>query len=47
MISVEELLKPISAEQPCGPDLSYDASLQQLETLVAGKPETFSAGPNI
>ena len=40
MISVEALLKPISAEQPCGPDLSYDASLQHLETLVAGKPET-------
>ncbi len=40
MISVEELLKPISAGQPCGPDLSYDARLQQLETLVAGKPET-------
>ena len=44
MISVEDLLKPISAGQPCGPDLAYDPAFQQLETLVRGKPETqFSA----
>jgi type VI secretion system protein ImpA len=44
MTSVEELLKPISAEQPCGPDLAYDPAFQQLETLLRGKPETqFSA----
>lgn len=44
MSSVEELLKPVSAEEPCGPDLAYDPAFQQLETLVRGKPETqFSA----
>jgi len=40
MIAVEELLKPISAENPCGEDSTYDPSFQQLETLVRGKPET-------
>ncbi|MGH8023258.1 MAG: ImpA family type VI secretion system protein, partial [Limisphaerales bacterium] len=44
MINAEELLKPISNEKPCGEDLSYDAGLQELETLIKGKPETqFSA----
>ena len=44
MTSAEELLKPVSAEEPCGPDLAYDPAFQQLETLVRGKPETqFSA----
>ncbi len=44
MIVVEELLKPISEEAPCGEDLSYDATLQALETMARGKPETqFSA----
>ena len=44
MISIENLLKPISAEARCGPDLAYDPAFQQLETLVRGKPETqFSA----
>jgi type VI secretion-associated protein, ImpA family len=44
MIVAEELLKPISEEAPCGEDLSYDAGLQALETMVRGKPETqFSA----
>jgi len=38
MISVEELAKPVSAEQPCGADLAYDPAFQQLETLVRGKP---------
>lgn len=40
MISVDELLKPISAEEPCGPDLSYDPAFQQLGILLTGKPET-------
>jgi type VI secretion system protein ImpA len=45
MIAVEELLKPISEESPCGDDLSDDASLQELETMARGKQETqFSAG---
>ncbi len=44
MIVAEELLKPISDEAPCGEDLSYDPSLQELETLARGKEETqFSA----
>ncbi|HEY1789651.1 MAG TPA: type VI secretion system protein TssA [Verrucomicrobiae bacterium] len=40
MINAEELLKPISDEKPCGEDLSYDAGLQELDTLMKGKPET-------
>lgn len=44
MIAVEELLKPISEESPCGEDLSDGASLQELETMARGKQETqFSA----
>ena len=44
MIVAEELLEPISEEAPCGEDLSYDASFQELETLARGKEETqFSA----
>lgn len=44
MINAEELLKPISDEKPCGEDLSYDPGIQELETLMKGKPETqFSA----
>src|ERR1700739_2370135 len=44
MINAEELLKPISDEKPCGEDLSYDPGIQELETLIKGKPETqFSA----
>ena len=44
MIAIEELLQPISEETPCGEDLSYDVTLQELENLARGKPETqFSA----
>jgi type VI secretion system protein ImpA len=44
MIEVEELLNPISAESPCGEDVSYDPKFLAVDTLVAGKPETqFSA----
>jgi type VI secretion system protein ImpA len=44
MIVAEELLKPITDQAPCGEDLSYDASLQELETMARGKEETqFSA----
>ena len=44
MIVAEDLLKPISDESPSGEDLSYDAGLQELETLARGKEETqFSA----
>ncbi len=36
---IEELLKPISPEQPCGPDLSNDGRFDELETILKGKPE--------
>lgn len=36
---VEKLLQPISADQPCGPDLSYDPRLDELETILKGQPE--------
>jgi type VI secretion system protein ImpA len=36
---VEKLLQPISAEQPCGPDLSYDGRFDEIETILKGKPE--------
>jgi type VI secretion system protein ImpA len=44
MIAAEELLQPISEEAPCGEDLSYDASLQALENMARGKPETQFSG---
>jgi type VI secretion system protein ImpA len=37
-IPIEKLLQPVSAEQPCGPDLSYDPRFDELETLLKGKP---------
>jgi type VI secretion system protein ImpA len=44
MINADELLEPISEDAPCGEDLSYDPSLQELETMARGKEETqFSA----
>src|SRR5689334_4799434 len=44
MINVEELLKPVSSDSPCGEDFTYHPSFQNLETLARGKPETqFSA----
>lgn len=36
---IEKLLQPVSAEQPCGPDLSYDPRFDELETVLKGKPE--------
>ena len=36
---IEKLLQPVSADQPCGPDLSYDPRFDELETLLKGKPE--------
>jgi type VI secretion system protein ImpA len=45
MINVDDLLRPMSSEHPCGGDLSYDPALQELDGLVEGKPETqFSDG---
>jgi type VI secretion system protein ImpA len=43
MIDVEELLNPISAENPCGEDISYEPKFLALDALVGGKPETFSS----
>ena len=44
MNEVEQLLKPVSVEEPCGKNLSYDPGFLALEGLIAGKPETqFSA----
>ncbi len=40
MLKVDDLLAPLSPEDPCGADLSYDPALQELETLIQGKPET-------
>jgi EvpB/VC_A0108, tail sheath gpW/gp25-like domain len=42
MIEVEQLLKPVSVEEPCGKNLSYDPGFLALEGLIAGKPETIS-----
>ncbi len=36
---VELLLKPISAEQACGPDLSDDPRFDELQTILRGTPE--------
>lgn len=36
---VEKLLLPVSAELPCGPDLSNDPAFDELETILKGKPE--------
>lgn len=38
-IPVEKLLQPVSDEQSCGPDLSYDPRYDELETILKGKPE--------
>jgi type VI secretion system protein ImpA len=40
MLTVEDLIAPLSPEKPCGEDLSYDHTLQELETMIQGKPET-------
>lgn len=37
--ALESLLPPISESQPCGPDLSYDPLLDEIETLLQGAPE--------
>src|SRR5258705_2200940 len=41
MISADELLKPLSPENPCGEDLSYESGLTALwPDGLRGKPET-------
>lgn len=38
-IDVESLLLEVSADEPCGPDLEYDAEMRELEQAAQGKPE--------
>lgn len=38
-LNVEALLAPLTAQAPCGADLSYDAAFQALEDCARGKPE--------
>ncbi len=40
MISTEELLKPLSDDQPCGADLYADLAFQELDVLIRGKEES-------
>lgn len=43
-MNVEDLLRPVAGDKPCGEDFTYHPSFQSLETLARGKPETqFSA----
>jgi type VI secretion system protein ImpA len=39
VIDLEELLKPVSAEAPCGPNLEYEPPFLSLQELARGKPE--------
>ena len=44
MINVDDLLKPVADDKPCGEDFTYHPTFQNLETIFRGKPETqFSA----
>lgn len=36
---IEKVLQPVSAEDPCGPDLFYDPRFEEIETILKGKPE--------
>jgi type VI secretion system protein ImpA len=40
MIDSEVLLSPVSGENPCGEDIAYDPRFLELDTLLAGTPET-------
>ena len=37
--NIESLLQPVSAEEPCGPDLEYDPAFLELDRISQGKPE--------
>jgi len=46
-MDIEPLLQPVSADAPCGEDLSYDAGFNELETLAKGKEaQQFSGSEN-
>ncbi|MGB7450654.1 MAG: type VI secretion system protein TssA, partial [Lysobacterales bacterium] len=38
-LSAKELIQPVSADQPCGEDLEYDAAFQKMETMLQSKSE--------
>ncbi len=40
MINVDDLLKPVSDDKPCGEDFTYHPTLQNLETIVRGKQKS-------
>lgn len=39
LAEIETLLEPLSDENPCGPDLEYDAEFGEMERATQGKPE--------
>ena len=39
VIEVDDLLSPLSEDQPCGEDLEYDAAFIELENATKGTPE--------
>jgi type VI secretion system protein ImpA len=39
LTAVSELMEPIAADSPCGPDLEYDPEFLALEQAAQGKPE--------
>lgn len=39
IVDVDELLREISPEEPCGANLEYDPAFLELEQVVKGKPE--------
>ena len=41
-VSVDDLLKPISASEPCGPNLEYAPEFAALEVAAQGTPERFT-----
>ena len=38
-MNIDEFLAPVSAEQPCGENLEYDADFQAMEQAMQGKAE--------
>lgn len=39
VMDLDALLVPVTATEPCGPDLEYDAEIQALELAVQGTPD--------
>ena len=38
-LNIQQLLQPVTADRPCGEDLSYDPDFMELERLIQGTPE--------